>query len=143
MQVWNLKATYSSDAQTITVNWENLNDIDRQELILSYKTEDGVEQTETFGKDATSFTISGVVDGSTYTISVRTKDALGNTGNPVEIRVTTIKITKLELSCYHLDNEQTDRNITVTVEGNHFDKVTKLVEMVCTVQTRKRRKRRT
>ena len=132
--VTNLTASYSSDNQTITVIWQNPTDEDFKELQLICKKDNTVVKQETLGKDKTSFTVTGIPeDGSTYTITVKAKDNAGNESSPAEVTVTALvtpEITEVKLDRTRLDTAVADRNITVTIKGQHFRKLTKLVVRV-------------
>ena len=132
--VTNLTASYSSDNQTITVIWQNPTDEDFKELQLIYKKDNTVVKQETLEKDKTGFTVTGIPeDGSTYTITVKAKDNAGNESSPAEVTLQAIvfaKITEVTLDRYRIDTAVSDRNITVTIKGQHFRKLTKLVVRV-------------
>ena len=132
--VTNLTASYSSDNQTITVIWQNPTDEDFKELQLICKKDNTVVKQETLGKDKTGFTVTGIPeDGSTYTITVKAKDNAGNESSPAEVTLQAIvfaKITEVTLDRYRIDTAIADRNITVTIKGQHFRKLTKLVVRV-------------
>ena len=132
--VTNLTASYSSDNQTITVIWQNPTDEDFKELQLIYKKDNTVVKQETLGKDKTGFTVTGIPeDGSTYTITVKAKDNAGNESSQAEVTLQAIvfaKITEVTLDRYRIDTAVADRNITVTIKGQHFRKLTKLVVRV-------------
>ena len=130
-KVIGLAASYSSTTQKITVNWQNPPDSDFAGVTLSWKKGTGSETPVELTKDNTSYEIPNITaDGSTYTIAVTAKDDVGNTGTPEETTVqatATAEITKVELNGRtHFDTVQTDRNITVTVSGSNFDKLTSL-----------------
>lgn len=130
-KVTGLAASYSSTTQKITVNWQNPPDSDFAGLTLSWKKGTGSETPVELTKDNTSYEIPNITaDGSTYTIAVTAKDDVGNTGSTAETTVkatATAEITKVELNGRtHFDTVQTDRNITVTVSGSNFDKLTSL-----------------
>ena len=133
--VANLTASYSSSNTKITVNWQNPTDSDFAGLTLSWKKGTGSETPVELTKDKTSYEISDIApDDSTYTIAVTAKDDVGNTGSTAEttVKATAIaEITKVELNGRtHFDTVQTDRNITVTVSGSNFDKLTSLLVQV-------------
>lgn len=132
--VTNLTASYSSDNQTITVIWQNPTDEDFKGLQLICKKDNTVVKQETLGKDKTGFTVTGIPeDGSTYTITVKAKDNAGNESSPAEVTVTALvtpEITEVKLDRTRLDTAVADRNITVTIKGQHFRKLTKLVVRV-------------
>ena len=132
--VTNLTASYSSDNQTITVIWQNPTDEDFKELQLICKKDNTVVKQETLGKDKAGFTVTGIPeDGSTYTITVKAKDNAGNESSPAEVTVTALvtpEITEVKLDRTRLDTAVDDRNITVTIKGQHFRKLTKLVVRV-------------
>ncbi|WP_449189640.1 DUF4959 domain-containing protein [Treponema lecithinolyticum] len=132
--VTNLTASYSSDNQTITAIWQNPIDEDFKELQLICKKDNTVVKQETLGKDKTGFTVTGIPeDGSTYTITVKAKDNAGNESSPAEVTLQAIvfaKITEVTLDRYRIDTAVSDRNITVTIKGQHFRKLTKLTVRV-------------
>lgn len=132
--VTNLTASYSSDNQTITVIWQNPTDEDFKELQLICKKDNTVVKQETLGKDKAGFTVTGIPeDGSTYTITVKAKDNARNESSPAEVTVTALvtpEITEVKLDRTRLDTAVADRNITVTIKGQHFRKLTKLVVRV-------------
>ncbi|MGP1595317.1 MAG: fibronectin type III domain-containing protein [Treponema sp.] len=133
--VSSLTVSYSSSSKKITVNWQNPPDSDFAGLTLSWKKGTGSETPVELTKDKTSYEISDIApDDSTYTITVSAKDDVGNTGSTAETTVqatATAEITKVELNGRtHFDTVQTDRNITVTVSGSNFDKLTSLLVQV-------------
>lgn len=132
--VTNLTASYSSDNQTITVIWQNPTDEDFKELQLICKKDNTVVKQETLEKDKTGFTVTGIPeDGSMYTITVKAKDNAGNESSQAEVTLQAIvfaKITEVTLDRYRIDTAVADRNITVTIKGQHFRKLTKLVVRV-------------
>ena len=133
--VSSLTVSYSSSSKKITVNWQNPPDSDFAGLTLSWKKGTGSETPVELTKDKTSYEISDIApDDSTYTIAVTAKDDVGNTGSTAETTVqatATAEITKVELNGRtHFDTVQTDRNITVTVSGSNFDKLTSLLVQV-------------
>lgn len=132
--VTNLTAIYSSDNQTITVTWKNPTDEDFKGLQLICKKGNTVVKQETLEKDKTGFTVTGIPeDGSTYTITVKAKDNAGNESSPAEVTLQAIvfaKITEVTLDRYRIDTAVSDRNITVTIKGQHFRKLTKLTVRV-------------
>ena len=130
-----LTVSYSSSSKKITVSWQNPTDSDFAGLTLSWKKEGGEATNVPLETSSTSYEIPNITaDGSTYTIAVTAKDDVGNTGAPVETTVqatATAEITKVELNGRtHFDTVQTDRNITVTVSGSNFDKLTSLLVQV-------------
>ena len=134
-KVTGLAASYSSTTQKITVNWQNPTDSDFAGLTLSWKKEGGEVTNVPLETSNTSYEIPNITaDGSTYTIAVTAKDDVGNTGSTAETTVkatATTEITKVELNGRtHFDTVQTDRNITVTVSGSNFDKLTSLLVQV-------------
>ena len=134
-KVTGLAASYSSTTQKITVNWQNPTDSDFAGLTLSWKKEGGEVTNVPLETSNTSYEIPNITaDGSTYTIAVTAKDDVGNTGSTAETTVkatATAEITKVELNGRtHFDTVQTDRNITVTVSGSNFDKLTSLLVQV-------------
>ena len=134
-KVTGLAASYSSTTQKITVNWQNPTHSDFAGLTLSWKKEGGEVTNVPLETSNTSYEIPNITaDGSTYTIAVTAKDDVGNTGSTAETTVkatATAEITKVELNGRtHFDTVQTDRNITVTVSGSNFDKLTSLLVQV-------------
>ena len=129
-----LTVSYSSSNKKITVSWQNPTDSDFAGLTLSWKKEGGEATEISLPKDETSYAIADIKhDGSTYTITVTVKDEVGNTGAPVEKTVkatATAEITAVMLTRTHLDTDPADRNITVTVSGSNFDKLTSLLVQV-------------
>lgn len=134
-KVTGLVASYSSTTQKITVNWQNPPDRDFAGLTLSWKKEGGAATNVLLETSNISYEIPNITaDGSTYTIAVTAKDDVGNTGSTAETTVkatATAEITKVELNGRtHFDTVQTDRNITVTVSGSNFNKLTSLLVQV-------------
>ena len=134
--VSSLTVSYSSSSKKITVNWQNPPDSDFAGLTLSWKKGTGSETPVELTKDKTSYEISDIApDDSTYTIAVTAKDDVGNASasEGATVKATaTAEITKVELNNgrTHFDTVQTDRNITVTVSGSNFDKLTSLLVQV-------------
>ena len=134
-KVKSLSAVYDSGNQKIIVTWTNPTDSDFAGLTLSWKKEGGAATNVLLETSNISYEIPNITaDGSTYTIAVTAKDDVGNTATPVETTVqatATAEITKVELNGRtHFDTVQTDRNITVTVSGSNFDKLTSLLVQV-------------
>jgi lipoprotein len=134
-KVKSLSAVYDSGNQKIIVTWTNPTDSDFAGLTLSWKKEGGEATNVPLEPSNTSYEIPNITaDESSYTITVITKDDVGNTDTPVETTVqatATAEITKVELNGRtHFDTVQTDRNITVTVSGSNFDKLTSLLVQV-------------
>ena len=133
-KVTGLAANYSATAQKITVNWQNPTNSDFAGLTLSWKKEGGETTNVPLETSNTSYEISNIAtDGSTYTITVITKDDVENTSTPEEKTVkatATAEITEVMLNRTHLDTKMTDRGIVVTITGSNFDKLTSLLVQV-------------
>ena len=125
---------YSSASKTLTANWHNPTDSDFAGLVLSWKKEGGTATEVPLSKEAESYAITNIeADGSKYIVSVKAKDDAGNESAAIEANVkidAAAEITNVSLSRTHLDSEETDRNITVTVTGNNFDALTSLLVQV-------------
>ncbi len=125
---------YSSSIKTLTANWHNPTDSDFAGLVLSWKKEGGTATEVPLSKETESHAIENIdADGSKYIVSVKAKDDAGNESAAIEANVKTdasAEITNVSLSRTHLDSEETDRNITVTVTGNNFDALTSLLVQV-------------
>ena len=132
--VTGLTLGYSSASKTLTANWHNPTDADFAGLVLSWKKEGGTATEVPLSKEAESYAITNIdADGSKYIVSVKAKDDAGNESAAIEANVkidAAAKITNVSLSRTHLDSEETDRNITVTVTGNNFDALTSLLVQV-------------
>lgn len=132
--VTNLTARYSFDNQTITVTWQNPTDEDFKELQLIHKKDNTEVEQKKFAKDKTSFTITDIPeDGSIHTIIVKAKDNAGNISLPTEVIVQAIvrpEITEVKIDRIRLDTAVANRSITVTIKGQYFQKLTKLVVQV-------------
>ena len=116
--VTGLTLGYSLSTKTLTANWHNPTDADFAGLVLSWKKEGGTATEVPLSKETESHAIENIdADGSKYIVSVKAKDAAA-------------EITNVSLSRTHLDSEETDRNITVTVTGNNFDALTSLLVQV-------------
>jgi len=133
-KVTGLAASYSSTTQKIMVNWLNPADSDFAGLTLSWKKADGEATNVPLEPSNTSYEILNIAtDESSYTITVITKDDVGNTGAPEEKTVkatATAEITEVILNRTHLDTKMTDRGILVTITGSNFDKLTSLLVQV-------------
>ncbi|QSH93224.1 DUF1566 domain-containing protein [Treponema medium] len=133
-KVKSLSAVYDSGNQKIIVTWTNPPDSDFAGLILSWKKGTGSETPVELTKDKTSYEISDIApDDSTYTIAITAKDDVGNASasEGATVKATaTAKITAVMLTRTHLDTDPADRNITVTISGSNFDKLTSLLVQV-------------
>jgi len=125
---------YSSASKTLTANWHNPTDADFAGLVLSWKKEGGTATEVPLSKETESYAITNIeADGSKYIVSVKAKDDAGNESAAIEANVkidAAAEITNVSLSRTHLDSEETDRNITVTVTGNNFNALTSLLVQV-------------
>ena len=134
--VTGLTLGYSSSIKTLTANWHNPPDSDFAGLVLSWKKEGGTATEVPLSKETESHAIENIeADGSKYIVSVKAKDDAGNESAAVEMSMTpptgaAAEITNVNLSRTHLDSEETDRNITVTVTGNNFNALTSLLVQV-------------
>ncbi len=132
--VTGLTLGYSSASKTLTANWHNPTDSDFAGLVLSWKKEGGTATEVPLSKEAESYAITNIeADGSKYIVSVKAKDDAGNESAAIEANVkidAAAEITNVSLSRTHLDSEETDRNIIVTVTGNNFDALTSLLVQV-------------
>lgn len=134
--VTGLTLGYSSASKTLSANWHNPTDSDFAGLVLSWKKEGGNATDVPLSKETESHAIENIdADGSKYTVSVKAKDDAGNESAAAETSMTPVtgaaaEITNVSLSRGHLDSEETDRNITVTVTGNNFDALASLLVQV-------------
>ena len=132
--VTGLTLGYSSSIKTLTANWHNPTDSDFAGLVLSWKKEGSTATEVPLSKETESHAIENIeADGSKYTVSVKAKDDAGNESTAIEANVKTdasAEITNVSLSRTHLDSEETDRNITVTVTGNNFNALASLLVQV-------------
>ena len=134
--VTGLTLGYSSSIKTLTANWHNPTDSDFAGLVFSWKKEGGTATEVPLSKETESHAIENIdADGSKYIVSVKAKDDAGNESAAAETSMTPVtgaaaEITGVSLSRRHLDSEETDRNITVTVTGNNFDALTSLLVQV-------------
>ena len=132
--VTGLTLGYSSASKTLTANWHNPTDSDFAGLVLSWKKEGGTATEVPLSKKAESYAITNIeADGSKYIVSVKAKDDAGNESAAIEANVkidAAAEITNVSLSRTHLDSEETDRNITVTVTGSNFNALTSLLVQV-------------
>ena len=130
--VTGLTLGYSSASKTLSANWHNPTDADFAGLVLSWKKEGGTATEVALSKEKESYAITNIeADGSKYFVSVKAKDDAGNESAVTETSMTPLagasaEITNVSLSRTHLDNEMTDRNISVAVTGNNFDALTSL-----------------
>ena len=132
--VTGLTLGYSSASKTLSANWHNPTDSDFAGLVLSWKKEGSTATEVPLSKETESHAIENIdADGSKYIVSVKAKDDAGNESAAIEANVKTdasAEITGVSLSRTHLDSEETDRNITVTVTGNNFNALTSLLVQV-------------
>ena len=130
----NLSAIYSSVGQKITVTWTNPADADFAGSVLRWKKGAGNETEVLRSKTDTSYEIMGISpDNSEYTISVTTKDELGNESGKETIRVrstTGAEVTAISLDRTHLDTIMTNRSIAVSITGSNLDRLTDLLVRV-------------
>ena len=129
-KVQNLSAVYASISQKITVTWTNPADADFAGTVLRYKKGAGSETEVPLSKTEARYEISPVpADDSVYTISVTTKDELGNESEKETIRVrstTGAEVTAISLDRTHLDTIMSNGAIAVSITGINFDKLTSL-----------------
>ena len=127
-KVIGLAASYSSTTQKIMVNWQNPADSDFAGLTLSWKKGTGSETTEELTKDKTSYEIPNIAtDGSTYTITVITKDAVGNKSEQVSAGIIASNqptLGTISLEPLHLAYNASDLTITATLSGSNFNRIT-------------------
>ena len=134
--VTGLTLGYSSASKTLSANWHNPTDSDFAGLVLSWKKEGGNATDVPLSKETESHAIENIeADGSKYIVSVKAKDDAGNESAAAETSMTPVvlaaaEITGVSLSRTHLDSEETDRNISVTITGNNFDALTSLLVQV-------------
>ena len=133
-KVQNLSAVYASISQKITVTWTNPADADFAGTVLRYKKGEGSETEVPLSKTEARYEISPVpADDSVYTISVTTKDELGNESEKETIRVrstTGAEVTAISLDRTHLDTIMTNRSIAVSITGSNLDRLTDLLVRV-------------
>ncbi|WP_455156600.1 DUF4959 domain-containing protein [Treponema socranskii] len=133
-KVQNLSAVYASISQKITVTWTNPADADFAGTVLRYKKGAGSETEVPLSKTEARYEISPVpADDSVYTISVTTKDELGNESEKETIRVrstTGAEVTAISLDRTHLDTIMTNRSIAVSITGSNLDRLTDLLVRV-------------
>ena len=124
-KVQNLSAIYSSAGQKIIVTWTNPADADFAGSVLRWKKGEGSEKEVQLLKTDTSYEISPVpVDDSVYTISVSTKDELGNESERASASVTASlkpSLSTISLSRTHLAYNDTDLTITAVLTGSNFN----------------------
>jgi len=124
-KVQNLSAIYSSAGQKIIVTWTNPADADFAGSVLRWKKGEGSEKEVQLLKTDTSYEISPVpVDDSVYTISVSTKDELGNESERASASVTASlgpSLSTISLSRTHLVYNDTDLTITAVLTGSNFN----------------------
>lgn len=132
--VRDLTVRYSPYKQKITVKWQNPYNLERQALQIICKKDNDEVKNETLSKYKSSFEINDITpDGSTYTLTVITKDEADNikSSEPKTVAAIDIpEITEVKLDRKHLDVVQTDRAIAVTIKGTYFDRVNKLTVQV-------------
>ena len=133
-KVQNLSAIYSSVGQKITVTWTNPADADFAGSVLRWKKGAGSETEVLRSKTDTSYEITGISpDNSEYTISVTTKDELGNESGKESVTVRSTpnaEVTAISLDRTHLDTIMTNRSIAVTVTGSNFNTLSSLLVQV-------------
>lgn len=134
-QVANVMPSYSRSDNTIKLFWTNPADKDFAGTEIVYgKTDSEKTTTLTFDKNTTSATIKNIADDdSEYTITIKTKDDVGNFGEAKTVTVvatTGAKITSVNLDRTHLDSIMTNRDIEVTISGSNFDLLTSLLVQV-------------
>ena len=133
-KVQNLSAFYSSAGQKITVTWTNPADADFAGTVLRWKKGAGSETERQISKTEARYEISPVpADDSVYTISVSTKDELGNESGNGSVTVTATlqaEVTAISLDRTHLDTIMTNRSIAVTVTGSNFNTLSSLLVQV-------------
>ncbi|EPF25295.1 hypothetical protein HMPREF1221_02381 [Treponema socranskii subsp. paredis ATCC 35535] len=124
-KVQNLSAFYSSASQKIIVTWTNPADADFAGTVLRYKKGAGSETEVPRSKTEARYEISPVpADDSVYTISVSTKDELGNESERASVSVTASlgpSLSTISLSRPHLIYNDTDLTITAVLTGSNFD----------------------
>ena len=121
-KVKSLSAVYDSGNQKIIVTWINPTDSDFAGLTLSWKKADGDATNVPLEPSNTNYEIPNITaDGSTYTITVSAKDAVGNESKSASVSVTPPFLSRIELSRAHLAYNDTDLTITATLKGSHFD----------------------
>ena len=132
--VRDLTVRYSPYKQKITLKWQNPYNLERQALQIICKKDNDEVKNETLSKYKSSFEINDITpDGSTYTLTVITKDEADNikSSEPKTVAAIDIpEITEVKLDRKHLDVVQTDRAIAVTIKGTYFDRVNKLTVQV-------------
>ena len=133
-KVQNLSAIYSSVGQKITVTWTNPADADFAGSVLRWKKGAGSETEVPLSKTEASYEITGISpDNSEYTISVTTKDELGNESGKESVTVRSTpnaEVTAISLDRTHLDTIMTNRSIAVTVTGSNFNTLSSLLVQV-------------
>ena len=124
-KVQNLSAVYASGSGKITVTWTNPADADFAGCVLRWKKGAGSETEVLRSKTDTSYEILPVpVDDSVYTISVSTKDELGNESGKASASVTASlkpSLSTISLSRTHLAYNDTDLTITAVLTGSNFN----------------------
>ena len=134
-QVGNTIASYSRNSKRIDLSWTNPVDTDFAGIVITYgKTDSEEVKTSELAKDKTSVVIENIADDdSEYTISIATKDDVGNVSTAKTVTViaaTGAKVTNISLDRTHLDSIMTNREIVVTVSGSNFDLLTSLLVQV-------------
>ena len=134
-QVGNTVVSYSRNSNRIDLNWSNPVDTDFAGTVITYGKTDAEEvKTIELAKDKTSAVIENIADDdSEYTISIATKDDVGNVSEAKTVTViaaTGAKVTNISLDRTHLDSIMTNREIVVTVSGSNFDLLTSLLVQV-------------
>ena len=124
-KVQNLSAVYASGSGKITVTWTNPADADFAGCVLRWKKGAGSETERQISKTDTSYEILPVhADDSVYTISVSTKDELGNESGKASASVTASlgpSLSTISLSRTHLVYNDTDLTITAVLTGSNFN----------------------
>ena len=133
-KVQNLSASYSSVSQKITVTWTNPTDADFTGCVLRWKKGAGSETEVPLSKTEARYEITGILsDDSVYTISVTTKDELGNESEKESVTVRSTlnaEVTAISLDRTHLDTIMTNRSVAVTVTGSNFNTLSSLLVQV-------------
>ena len=134
-QVGNTVASYSRNSKRIDLSWTNPADEDFAGTVITYGKKDSEEvKTIELAKDKTSVVIENIADDdSEYTISIATKDDVGNVSTAKTVTViaaTGAKVTNISLDRTHLDSIMTNREIVVTVSGSNFDLLTSFLVQV-------------
>ena len=124
-KVQNLSAIYASGSGKITVTWMNPSNADFAGCVLRWKKGAGSETEVLLSKTEARYEISPVpADDSVYTISVSTKDELGNESERASASVTASlkpSLSTISLSRTHLAYNDTDLTITAVLTGSNFN----------------------